>query len=184
MRPAPMPAHRSAPAPASSSHPIAWRTSRSTGMTWWSTSPRPQPTGHPAAPTPPSLLKRSSTSWQRSWPSIRSNSAASMRPVRAIGRPDGPIYSRIGFAETLAAAQAHPHLTAPLPESSDGTLVGRGVASGFWFNGGGRSSVFASVNPDGTVKLVEGSTDIGGFTRRHLYAARRDHRHRRRGGHS
>jgi CO/xanthine dehydrogenase Mo-binding subunit len=36
------------------------------------------------------------------------------------------------------------------------------VASGFWFNGGGRSSVAASVNPDGRVNLVEGSTDIGG----------------------
>ena len=35
-------------------------------------------------------------------------------------------------------------------------------AAGFWFNGGGTSTVVASVNPDGTVALVEGSPDIGG----------------------
>ena len=31
-----------------------------------------------------------------------------------------------------------------------------------WFNWGGQSSASAAVNPDGTVNLVEGSTDIGG----------------------
>jgi len=36
------------------------------------------------------------------------------------------------------------------------------VASGFWFNAGLKSSATASVNADGTVNLVEGSTDIGG----------------------
>jgi CO/xanthine dehydrogenase Mo-binding subunit len=36
------------------------------------------------------------------------------------------------------------------------------VASGFWFNVGLKSSATASVNADGTVSLVEGSTDIGG----------------------
>jgi CO/xanthine dehydrogenase Mo-binding subunit len=36
------------------------------------------------------------------------------------------------------------------------------VASGFWFNIGLKSSATASVNADGTVSLVEGSTDIGG----------------------
>jgi xanthine dehydrogenase molybdenum-binding subunit len=36
------------------------------------------------------------------------------------------------------------------------------VASGFWFNIGLKSSCTASVNADGTVSLVEGSTDIGG----------------------
>jgi CO/xanthine dehydrogenase Mo-binding subunit len=52
----------------------------------------------------------------------------------------------------------HPHYRAPL----EGKHRGRGVASGFWFNGGGATSVSASVNPDGTVNLVEGSPDIGG----------------------
>src|SRR2546422_528823 len=39
---------------------------------------------------------------------------------------------------------------------------GRGVASGFWFNVGFQSTVVINVNADGTVSLVEGSTDIGG----------------------
>src|SRR5207342_177877 len=39
---------------------------------------------------------------------------------------------------------------------------GRGIASGFWFNIGLKSSAAANVNPDGTVSLIEGSTDIGG----------------------
>ena len=39
---------------------------------------------------------------------------------------------------------------------------GRGIASGFWFNGSGPSSAIASVTADGTINLVEGSPDIGG----------------------
>ena len=73
-------------------------------------------------------------------------------------RADGPSYPRIGCVETVQAAAEHPHYSAPL----DGTYRARGVASGFWMNGGMRSSASANVNPDGTVSLVEGSTDIGG----------------------
>ncbi len=73
-------------------------------------------------------------------------------------RPDGPTYGRIGFMETLEAAQNHPHYKAPLT----GKYQGRGVASGFWFNGSNQSSVVAIVNADGIVSLIEGSTDIGG----------------------
>jgi len=73
-------------------------------------------------------------------------------------RPDGPEFGRIGLVETLEAARAHAHYAAPLA----GTSRGRGVAAGFWFNWGGKSSATASVNADGTVNLVEGSTDIGG----------------------
>ncbi len=76
-------------------------------------------------------------------------------------RPDGPVYPRIGYLETVAMARNHPHYTAPLV----GPNRGRGVASGFWFNYGGKSSVSASVNADGTVSLVIGSVDIGGGTR-------------------
>jgi len=73
-------------------------------------------------------------------------------------RADGPMYGNIGFQETLDVAINSAHYKSPL----GGKNRGRGVASGFWFNGGGRSSVAASVNPDGRVNLVEGSTDIGG----------------------
>jgi len=77
-------------------------------------------------------------------------------------RPDGPTHARIGMIETVAAAKAHPHYQSPLPKGSGRGKVGRGVASGFWFNCGLKSSATASVNADGSVSLVEGSTDIGG----------------------
>ncbi len=70
----------------------------------------------------------------------------------------GPQFGRIGMLETVEAALNHPHYKSPLP----GKNCGRGVASGFWFNGGGESSVVVAVNPDGKVNLIEGSTDIGG----------------------
>jgi xanthine dehydrogenase molybdenum-binding subunit len=73
-------------------------------------------------------------------------------------RADGPVYPRIGMIETVEAAKKHAHYAAPLA----GPNRGRGVASGFWFNIGLKSSATASVNSDGTVNLVEGSTDIGG----------------------
>jgi CO/xanthine dehydrogenase Mo-binding subunit len=73
-------------------------------------------------------------------------------------RADGPVFPRIGMIETAEAAKAHAHYRTPLT----GPNRGRGVASGFWFNIGLKSSATASVNPDGTVSLVEGSTDIGG----------------------
>ena len=73
-------------------------------------------------------------------------------------RVDGTVYNRIGFLETLEAARHSPHYRMPL----DGPNRGRGVASGFWYNYGGKSSASASVNSDGTVSLITGSVDIGG----------------------
>ncbi|HEX2278612.1 MAG TPA: xanthine dehydrogenase family protein molybdopterin-binding subunit [Candidatus Tectomicrobia bacterium] len=65
---------------------------------------------------------------------------------------------RIGYLETLQAAKAHPHYNTPL----EGPNRGRGVASGYWHNNTGPASATVSVNPDGTVSLLEGSVDIGG----------------------
>jgi len=73
-------------------------------------------------------------------------------------RIDGPVFSRIGMQETLEAIRNSDHWKSPL----EGPHRGRGVASGFWFNAGLKSSVTASVNADGKVALIEGSTDIGG----------------------
>lgn len=73
-------------------------------------------------------------------------------------RVDGPVYPRIGLIETLERAKHHPHYKTPLV----GKNRGRGIAVGYWFNIGLKSSASASVNGDGTVSLVEGSTDIGG----------------------
>jgi xanthine dehydrogenase molybdenum-binding subunit len=88
-------------------------------------------------------------------------------------RADGLVYPKIGMIETVEAAKSHPHYSAPvsLPPCGGGPgwganatslRLGRGVASGFWFNIGLKSSATASVNADGSVSLVEGSTDIGG----------------------
>ncbi|MBM3728651.1 MAG: xanthine dehydrogenase family protein molybdopterin-binding subunit [Acidobacteria bacterium] len=73
-------------------------------------------------------------------------------------RADGPKFRKIGCVEVLQAMKNHPHYSAPL----GGPNRGRGVAIGFWFNVGLPSSCTISVNADGTVNLVEGSTDIGG----------------------
>lgn len=73
-------------------------------------------------------------------------------------RPDGIVHSTIGCVEILEAVLNHPHYSTPLKTDTQG----RGVAIGFWRNNSGPSSVVASVNPDGTVGVVEGSVDIGG----------------------
>jgi CO/xanthine dehydrogenase Mo-binding subunit len=62
-----------------------------------------------------------------------------------------------GYAETIQALLDHPGYNAPL-----GKNQGRGVASGYWFNGGGESSATVHVNDDGTVVVATGSPDIGG----------------------
>jgi len=102
-------------------------------------------------------------------------------------RVDGVVYPRIGMWESVQAIQESDHWNTPLedsgeedsgdlPRSPESDLLavglphyddapkkrGRGAASGFWFNAGLKSTVTAAVNTDGTVALVEGSTDIGG----------------------
>ncbi len=73
-------------------------------------------------------------------------------------RVTGPTMPVVGFIQTLEAVKNHPHYSAP----KDGKYRGRGVATGFWGNNTGPSSAVATVNPDGTVNLAEGSPDIGG----------------------
>ena len=69
----------------------------------------------------------------------------------------GPVFPRVGFIETLEAAKAHPHYTAPL-----GKLQGRGVASGYWYNAAGDSSAQINVTEDGNLVVTTGHPDIGG----------------------
>ena len=73
-------------------------------------------------------------------------------------RVDGVTYPPVGMWETIKAVELSDHWQSPL----EGPNRGRGIASGFWFNFGGNSVVAATVNEDGTVSLIEGSTDIGG----------------------
>jgi CO/xanthine dehydrogenase Mo-binding subunit len=69
----------------------------------------------------------------------------------------GPDYNVIGLQETLEAAKAHPNYKVAL-----GPNQGRGVASGFWFNHGGETSVSLAVGEDGTATVSIGTPDIGG----------------------
>ncbi len=78
-------------------------------------------------------------------------------------RADGPVHPVIGCIETTEAALNCDHYQSSLSKSANGKARGRGVASGFWFNfNGGRSAISVSINSDGTINMLEGSTDIGG----------------------
>jgi CO/xanthine dehydrogenase Mo-binding subunit len=69
----------------------------------------------------------------------------------------GPKLSHGGYKETLEAIMNHPAYNTPL-----GPNQGRGMASGFWFNGAGDSAATIAVNADGTATIATGSPDIGG----------------------
>jgi len=82
-----------------------------------------------------------------------------LKNAARIGTPTiyGPKHAHNGYPETIEALLKHPAYKAPL-----GKNQGRGVASGYWFNGGGDSSATIQVNADGTVLVATGSMDIGG----------------------
>ncbi len=86
---------------------------------------------------------------------FRLNNAAKKGSIRRDGKVLNVV---IGCEETVLAAKNHAHYKSPLP----GKNRGRGVASGYWMNGGGPSSCTLTLVEDGTVKLIEGSPDIGG----------------------
>lgn len=73
-------------------------------------------------------------------------------------RVDGPVFPKIGMLDTVQAIKDSDHWKSEL----GGPNRGRGIATGFWFNCGLKSAATATVNSDGTVSLLEGSTDIGG----------------------
>ena len=72
------------------------------------------------------------------------------------------MFNRIGLVEMLEQARDSDHWNSPLGEAAPGTKRGRGVAVGFWMNGGGKSTVDLMLQDDGTVAMNEGSQDIGG----------------------
>lgn len=69
----------------------------------------------------------------------------------------GPKFKAVGLVECLEACRDSDHYKSPVPEG-----CGRALASGFWFNIGGQSSVTVNLNPDGSGTIIEGSPDIGG----------------------
>ena len=72
---------------------------------------------------------------------------------------DGTIFPRIGLVETLEAIKNSAHWKSPAPS---GPNQGRGLATGFWQNGGMQSSATVTLNSDGTANVITGSVDIGG----------------------
>jgi len=86
---------------------------------------------------------------------------AEMRLKNAAGKGtallSGDKLAHDGFAETMKAILDHPGYKTPL-----GPNQGRGMAAGYWFNGGGESGATVYVNADGTVVIATGSPDIGG----------------------
>ena len=82
-----------------------------------------------------------------------------LKNASRIGTPTifGPKHAHNGYPETVQALLDHPGYKVKL-----GKNQGRGVASGYWFNGGGESSATMEVNADGSVLVATGSPDIGG----------------------
>jgi len=77
-------------------------------------------------------------------------------------RGDGVQFSRVGLEETLEATRDSDHWKSPLGDAPAGKARGRGIASAYWMNGGGKSTCDLMLQDDGTVMLNEGSADIGG----------------------
>ena len=75
----------------------------------------------------------------------------------------GPKLGPIGYIQTLHAARAHPHYSAPL-----GPNQGRGVATGFWFNIGKETTCALNLQEDGSLTLMLGTIDVAGGSRASL----------------
>ncbi|MCZ6538915.1 MAG: molybdopterin-dependent oxidoreductase, partial [Chloroflexi bacterium] len=77
-------------------------------------------------------------------------------------RGDGVQFPRVGLEECLHAARDSDHWNAPLGDAPAGKARGRGIATAYWMNGGGKSTCDLMLQDDGTVMMNEGSADIGG----------------------
>ena len=77
-------------------------------------------------------------------------------------RGDGVQFIRVGLEECLEAAKESDHWKSPIGDAPEGKARGRGVASAYWMNGGGKSTCDLMLQDDGTVMMNEGSADIGG----------------------
>jgi xanthine dehydrogenase molybdenum-binding subunit len=77
-------------------------------------------------------------------------------------RGDGVQFIRVGLEECLEAARDSDHWKSPLGDAPAGKARGRGIASAYWMNGGGKSTCDLMLQDDGTVMMNEGSADIGG----------------------
>ena len=71
---------------------------------------------------------------------------------------EGPVLRNVTQVECINALMDHDHYKTKL----EGNNRGRGVATGFWGNANLQSSATLTVEPDGTISMLEGSVDIGG----------------------
>lgn len=75
----------------------------------------------------------------------------------------GMTFEAIGLVASLEAARDSDHYRSDIDHApAPGVRRGRGVASGFWRNGGLQSTVTINIGSDGKALLVSGSPDIGG----------------------
>ncbi len=77
-------------------------------------------------------------------------------------RGDGVQFPRVGLEECLYAARDSDHWNSALGDAPAGKARGRGIATAYWMNGGGKSTCDLMLQDDGTVMMNEGSADIGG----------------------
>ena len=77
-------------------------------------------------------------------------------------RGDGVQFPRVGLEECLIATRDSDHWNSPLGDAPVGKARGRGIATAYWMNGGGKSTCDLMLQDDGTVMMNEGSADIGG----------------------
>jgi len=77
-------------------------------------------------------------------------------------KPDGVLFHKIGFIQTLEAAKHSEHWNSKINKRNKNKIYGRGLSCGYWHNGGGRSTVDLMLQDDGNIALNEGSADIGG----------------------
>ena len=77
-------------------------------------------------------------------------------------RGDGVLLEKVGFEECLNAAKNSDHWQSDIGQPEEGKVRGRGLATGYWMNGGGPSTCDLMLMDDGIVMMNEGSADIGG----------------------
>ena len=77
-------------------------------------------------------------------------------------RGDGVQFPRVGLEECLIATRDSDHWNSPLGDAPAGKARGRGIATAYWMNGGGKSTCDLMLQDDGTVMLNERSAYIGG----------------------
>ena len=76
-------------------------------------------------------------------------------------KPDGVLYHRVQVIKTLEAAKKSDHWNSKIDKRNKNKIYGRGLACGYWHNGGNRSCR-SNTQDDRNMAVNEGSADIDG----------------------